>query len=51
MFTQKHFIANINEKMSDRDFLEDIRLVLKQGIEYDNETAWKLVRKELEEKA
>jgi hypothetical protein len=39
----------MNEKMTDRDFVEDIRLVLKQGVEYDNETAWELVRKELVE--
>jgi predicted nucleotidyltransferase component of viral defense system len=45
--TQKQFLANMNEKMADKDFLEDIRLVLKQGIEYDNEAAWELVRKEL----
>ncbi|MDR0233178.1 MAG: nucleotidyl transferase AbiEii/AbiGii toxin family protein [Dysgonamonadaceae bacterium] len=48
--TQKQFLANMNEKMTDRDFLEDIRLVLKQGIEYDDETAWELVRKELVER-
>jgi predicted nucleotidyltransferase component of viral defense system len=48
--TQKQFLANMNEKMTDREFLEDIRLVLKQGIEYDNKAAWELVRKELVEK-
>jgi predicted nucleotidyltransferase component of viral defense system len=48
--TQKQFLVNMNEKMSDKEFLEDIRLVLKQGIEYDNEAAWELVRKELVEK-
>jgi len=48
--TQKQFFANMNEKMRDKDFMEDIRLVLKQGVEYDNETAWELVSKELVEK-
>jgi len=48
--TQKQFLANMTEKMADKDFLEDIRLVLKQGIEYDDEAAWELVRKELVEK-
>ena len=48
--TQKQFLINMNDKMSDREFLEDIRLVLKQGIEYDNEAAWELARSELVEK-
>ena len=48
--TQKQFLANMNEKMVDKEFMEDIRLVLKQGVEYDNEAAWELVRKELVEK-
>ena len=48
--TQKQFLSHINEKMMDKDFLEDIQLVLKQGIEYKNEEAWELVRKELIEK-
>ena len=48
--TQKQFLVNMNEKMTDREFVEDIRLVLKQGVEYDNEKAWDLVRKELVEK-
>ncbi|KAA6323677.1 hypothetical protein EZS27_026907 [termite gut metagenome] len=47
--TQKQFLVNMNEKMTDREFTEDIRMVLKQGVEYDNEVAWKLVRKELVE--
>ena len=45
--TQKQFLVNVDEKMMDKDFLEDIRLVLKQGIEYDNKMAWELVRNEL----
>ena len=48
--TQKQFLANMNEKMRDKDFMEDIRLVLKRGVEYDNEAAWELVRIELVEK-
>ena len=47
--SQKQFLANMNEKITDKDFLEDIRLVLKQGIEYDSEAAWDLVEKELVE--
>jgi len=48
--TQKQFLANMNEKMTDKEFIEDIRLVLKKGVEYDNEAAWELVRRELVEK-
>jgi predicted nucleotidyltransferase component of viral defense system len=48
--TQKQFLANMSEKMTDRDFMEDIRLVLMQGVEYDDEVAWEVMRKELVEK-
>jgi predicted nucleotidyltransferase component of viral defense system len=48
--TKKQLLANLNEKMTDREFTEDIRLVLKPGVEYDNEAAWELVRKELVER-
>jgi hypothetical protein len=40
----------MSEKMTDRDFMEDIRLVLMRGVEYDDEAAWEVVRKELVEK-
>jgi hypothetical protein len=45
--TQKQFLANMSEKMTDNEFTEDIRLVLKQGVEYDNAVAWELVKREL----
>jgi len=48
--TQKQFLANMNEKMFDKEFLGDIRLILMQGITYDNEAAWKLVKEKLVEK-
>ena len=48
--TQKQFLANMTEKFSDKDFREDIYLLLKQGVSYDIDTAWELVRKELVEK-
>jgi predicted nucleotidyltransferase component of viral defense system len=48
--TKKQFLVNMIEKMMDPEFTEDIRMVLKQGIEYDNERAWDLVKKELVEK-
>ena len=40
----------MNEKMMDKEFNDDIRLVLKQGVEFDNEKAWEMVRRELVEK-
>jgi predicted nucleotidyltransferase component of viral defense system len=48
--TQKQFLANMNEKLTDKDFREDIYLLLKHGVSYDIEMAWELVRKELVEK-
>jgi predicted nucleotidyltransferase component of viral defense system len=48
--TQKQFLANMNEKMMDKDFREDVYLLLRKGIEYDINAAWKLVRNELVEK-
>jgi hypothetical protein len=48
--TQKQFLANMSEKLSDKDFKEDTYLLLKQGVSYDIDNAWELVRKELVEK-
>lgn len=48
--TQKQFLNNMEEKMTDREFLEDIHIVLKPGVEYNNDEAWKVVRKEIIEK-
>ena len=38
--TQKQFLANMNEKLSDKDFKEDIYLLLRQGVSYDIEMVW-----------
>jgi predicted nucleotidyltransferase component of viral defense system len=48
--TQKQFLINMEEKMTDREFLEDIHIILKPGVEYNNEVAWEVVRKEIVEK-
>ena len=48
--TQKLFLSNIEEKMADIEFTNDIQIVLKPGVEFENEKAWKLIRKELIEK-
>ncbi|KAA6342694.1 hypothetical protein EZS27_009566 [termite gut metagenome] len=48
--TQKQFLINMDEKMTDHEFLDDIHIILKPGIEYNNEEAWVVVRKEIIEK-
>jgi len=48
--TQKLFLSNMEEKMNDREFLDDIYIILKQGVEYDNRKAYELVRTEILEK-
>jgi predicted nucleotidyltransferase component of viral defense system len=48
--TQKQFLANMNEKITDKDFREDIYLLLRKNIEYDIDMEWELVKKELVEK-
>ncbi len=48
--TQKQFLINMEEKITDKEFLEDIHIILKPGVEYNNEKAWEVVRKEIIEK-
>lgn len=48
--TQKQFLANMEEKMLDKEFTEDIHFVLKPNVEYNNMTAWEFVKNELIEK-
>jgi predicted nucleotidyltransferase component of viral defense system len=48
--SQKQFIVNMQEKMEDKEFLLDIRSIHKPGIQFDNNEAWKIVRKELIER-
>ncbi len=45
--SQKEFLLNMEEKMNDEEFIGDIHMVLRPGIEYDNEKAYKLVKAEL----
>jgi len=47
MPTAKQFMRNMEEKLSDTDFTNDIFTVLKPNVEYNNLEAWKLVRKKL----
>jgi predicted nucleotidyltransferase component of viral defense system len=43
--TQKQFLSNMEEKMKDEEFLQDIHFILKPEAEYHNDDAWELVRK------
>jgi len=45
--TNKQFLKNMEEKLSDVEFTNDIISVLKPEIEYDEKEAWEKVRKEL----
>jgi predicted nucleotidyltransferase component of viral defense system len=45
--SQNEFISNVEEKMNDPEFNNDIHMVLRPGIEYNNEEAFKLIRTEL----
>jgi len=45
--TIKQFLLNMEEKLADSEFTNDIFTVLKPNIEYDNLTAYELVRRKL----
>ncbi len=48
--SQKQYIANMDEKMLDDEFTNDIFTLLRPGIEYDNNKAYEMVRNQLLEK-
>lgn len=48
--TQKQFLSNMEEKMIDKEFLDDIFIILKQSVEYDNKRAWDKIKMNLIEK-
>ncbi|MNR69500.1 hypothetical protein D3C85_1947980 [compost metagenome] len=48
--TQKMYIANMEEKMQDAEFMEDIYTILRPGVEYDNVKAYEIVKAKLLEK-
>ena len=47
--TVKQFLRNMEEKLADFEFTNDIFTVLKPNVEFDNLEAWQLVRKMLVE--
>ncbi|WP_317039168.1 hypothetical protein [Flavobacterium sp. Root901] len=44
------YIANMEEKMQDAEFMEDIFTILRPGVEYDNVKAYEFIKTELIEK-
>lgn len=48
--TQKMFVANLEEKMQDKDFTGDINVILRPGVNYDNEAAYAFIKSELLQK-
>lgn len=48
--TQKQFLSNMEEKMIDKEFLDDIFIILKSDVEYDNKLAFGLVKTKILEK-
>jgi predicted nucleotidyltransferase component of viral defense system len=45
--TSKMFVANMIEKMSDDEFRNDIFTILRPGVEYDNDMAYKKISEEI----
>ena len=45
--TQKQFLVNMEEKMMMKEFTDDVYLILKKGVRYDDREAWAIVKKEL----
>lgn len=45
--TNKQFVANMEEKMMDPDFIGDTEKLLRPGVSYDPYQAWELVKASL----
>ena len=45
--TSKMFVANMVEKMSDDEFRNDLFTILRPGVEYDNDLAYKRISEEI----
>jgi len=37
----------MEEKLLDREFMEEIHAILRPGVEYDNKKAWEMVKNRL----
>jgi predicted nucleotidyltransferase component of viral defense system len=45
--SQKEFILNMEQKMKDKEFMTDIHVILRPGVEYNNENAYEFIKTEL----
>lgn len=45
--TRRMFIANMEEKMQDKEFRNDIYTILRPGIKYDNDLAFKIIKENI----
>ena len=48
--TQREFIMNMDEKMNDQEFTNDIHIIIRPGVEYDNEKAYEFVKRKVLER-
>ena len=48
--TKNSLFSNMEEKMIDKEFLDNIFIILKQDVEYDNKRAWDNIKVNLVEK-
>lgn len=45
--SKKQFLANMEDKMQDQEFLSDMRAIIRPGINYSPQEAWTLVKEKL----
>jgi predicted nucleotidyltransferase component of viral defense system len=45
--TRREVLLNMEAKMNDKEFANDIHVILRPGIEYNNDKAYELIKKEL----
>ncbi|OWR81556.1 hypothetical protein SJDPG12_08795 [Porphyromonas gingivalis SJD12] len=45
--SKKQFLANMEDKMQDEEFLSDMRAIIRPGINYSPQEAWTLVKEKL----
>lgn len=48
--TKKMYIANMDQKIKDPEFTSDIPVLLRPGMNYENEKAYELIKTNLLEK-
>ena len=46
--TTKQFLLNIDEKLLDNEFVNDIRAILRPNVVYENTMAWDFIKQKIE---